>query len=149
MINIEAIFDIPCANNPVIPNKIIMIPMIQNWNPKRNDNASIWNMNNKPNMIARIPTMTLNAENPPNIDAIPKTTKLTPIMMDTNPELRIGKIKKINPKTMDSNPDDLLASMFFPPFCYVHSLVKLLIIQKQQLCFHKYNLFLTIINFWL
>lgn len=107
------------------------------------------NMNSKPNMIARIPIIILSAENSVRIDAIPKNSKLTPIMMDTNPELRIGKIKKINPKTMDSNPDDLLASMFFPPFCYVHFLVKLLIIQKQQLCFHKYNLFLTIINFCL
>ena len=43
--------------------------------------------------------MILTAEKLINIDAIPKTTKLTPIMMDTNPGLRIGKIIKINPKT--------------------------------------------------
>ena len=63
------------------------------------------NMNNKPNMMARIPTMTLGAENPPIIDAIPKKSKLTPIIMDTNSELRIGKIIKINPKIIDNIPD--------------------------------------------
>lgn len=78
-------------------------------------------MNNKPNMMARIPTMTLGAENPPNIDAIPKNSKLTPIMIDTNSELKIGKIIKINPKIIDNIPDVLLASIFFPPnFCYAH-----------------------------
>lgn len=67
-------------------------------------------------MIARIPTITLNAENPDNKDAIPKNTKLTPISMETNPVLIIGKIIKINPKIMDSIPVILLDSMFFPPF---------------------------------
>ena len=73
------------------------------------------NMNNKPNMIARIPIITLNAENSVNIDAIPKNTKLIPIMMDTNPELKTGQIIKINPKIMDNIPATLLDSMFFPP----------------------------------
>jgi len=73
------------------------------------------NMNSRPNMIARIPTIMLKAENSVSIDAIPKNSKLTPIMTDTNPELRIGKIMKINPKIMDSIPDTLLGSMFFPP----------------------------------
>ena len=50
------------------------------------------NMNNKPNMIARIPTITLNAENSVSIEAIPKNTKLIPIKMDTSPELTIGNI---------------------------------------------------------
>ena len=71
------------------------------------------NMNSKPKMIARIPTIMLKAENSVSIDAIPKNSKLTPIMTDTNPELRIGKIMKINPKIMDSIPDTLLGSMFF------------------------------------
>ncbi len=73
------------------------------------------NMNNKPNMMARIPIIILNAENPARIDAIPRNSKLTPIRMDTNPELKIGKIIKINPKIIDSIPDALLASIFFPP----------------------------------
>ncbi len=73
-------------------------------------------MNNSPNIIARIPTMILNAENPDNITAIPKNTKLTPIRIDTNPVLKIGKIIKINPKIMDNIPADLLASIFFPPY---------------------------------
>ena len=60
------------------------------------------NINNNPNMIARIPTITLNAENPDNKDAIPKNTKLTPISMETNPVLITGKIIKINPKIMDN-----------------------------------------------
>lgn len=70
------------------------------------------NINNNPNMMARIPTITLNAENPDNKDAIPKNTKLTPISIETNPVLIIGKIIKINPKIIDINPDDLLASIF-------------------------------------
>ena len=73
------------------------------------------NMNSKPNMIARIPIIILSAENSVRIDAIPKNSKLTPIMIDTNPELTKGKIMKINPKIMDNIPDTLLGSMFFPP----------------------------------
>lgn len=72
------------------------------------------NMNNKPNMMARIPIMIFNAENSVSIAAIPKNTKLTPIMMDTTLELKIGKIIKINPKIIDNIPDVLLASIFFP-----------------------------------
>ena len=60
--------------------------------------------------------MILNAENPDRIAAIPKNTKLTPIRIDTNPVLKIGKIIKINPKIMDNIPADLLASIFFPPY---------------------------------
>ena len=56
-------------------------------------------------MIDRIPTMMLNAENPASIATIPKNTKLTPIMMDTTPELNIGQIIKINPKITDKIPD--------------------------------------------
>ena len=83
------------------------------------------NINNNPNMIARIPTITLNAENPDNKDAIPKNTKLTPISMDTNPVLIIGKIIKINPKIMDNIPAILFCSMFFPPNnCFAHFQVK-------------------------
>ena len=52
------------------------------------------NMNNRPNIMARIPIITLNAENPASIDAIPRNSKLTPIRIDTNPELKIGKIIK-------------------------------------------------------
>lgn len=79
------------------------------------------NINNNPNMIARIPTITLNAENPDNKDAIPKNTKLTPISMETNPVLIIGKIIKINPKIMDNIPAILFCSMFFPPKnCFAH-----------------------------
>ncbi len=77
------------------------------------------NMNSRPKMIARIPTIMLKAENSVSIDAIPKNSKLTPIMTDTNPELRIGKIIKINPKMMDSIPDTLLGSMFFSSKCVV------------------------------
>jgi len=71
------------------------------------------NTNNSPNIIARIPTIILNAENPDSIAAIPKNTKLTPIRTDINPVLKIGKIIKINPKIIDNIPADLLASMFF------------------------------------
>ena len=81
--------------------------------------------------MARIPIIILNAENSDNIEIIPKNTKLTPIMMDVTPELKIGKIIKINPKIMDKIPDTLLDSIFFPPkFCFVHFQVKSLIIQK-------------------
>ena len=78
------------------------------------------NMNSKPNMIARIPIIILGADNSVSIDAIPKNSKLTPIMMDTNPELTKGKIMKINPKIMDNIPDTLLGSMFFPPKFLYH-----------------------------
>ncbi len=63
------------------------------------------NMNSKPNMIDRIPIMMLGAENPASIAAIPKNTKLIPIMIDTTPELKIGQIIKINPKIIDNIPD--------------------------------------------
>lgn len=65
------------------------------------------NMNSKPNMMARIPIIIFNAENSVSIDAIPKNNKLIPIKMDTNPELKIGKIIKINPKIIDNIPDVL------------------------------------------
>lgn len=78
------------------------------------------NMNSKPNMIARIPIIILSADNSVSIDAIPKKSKLTPIMIDTNPELTKGKIMKINPKIMDNIPDTLLGSMFFPPKFLYH-----------------------------
>ena len=81
------------------------------------------NMNSKPNIIARIPTIMLKAENSVSIDAIPKNSKLTPIMTDTNPELKIGKIMNINPKIMDSIPDVLLGSMFVPPNFFVFTLL--------------------------
>ena len=88
IINIEAIFDTPSPEKiPAIPNRISRIPIIQNCNPKRNDNASMLNMNNKPNMMARTPIITFSAENSVSIDAIPKNNKLTPIRMDTIPEL--------------------------------------------------------------
>ena len=77
------------------------------------DNASILNMNKKPNIIARIPITILNAVNPVNIVAIPKNNKLTPIMMDTVAELTIGKIIKINPKIIDNIPDICFGSIFF------------------------------------
>ena len=73
------------------------------------------NVNSNPNIMARIPIMILLAVNPASINVIPKKNKLTPIMMDTTPELKIGKIIKINPKIIDNIPDILFASMFFPP----------------------------------
>ena len=79
------------------------------------DNASMLNVNSNPKMIARIPIIILNAVNPANINAIPKNNKLIPIMMDTTPELKIGKIIKINPKIIDNIPDILCGSIFFPP----------------------------------
>ena len=100
------------------------------------------NMNNKPNMMARIPTIIFSAENSPIIDIIPNNTKLTPIMMDTRLELKIGKIIKIIPKIIDNNPYDLLASIFFPPnfFVMLTSQVKNMNFKKQ----HTYYLFYTI-----
>ena len=62
--------------------------------------------------MAKIPIMMLNAENSVNIDAIPKNSKLTPIITDVTPELIIGKIIKINPKIMDNIPDILCDSIF-------------------------------------
>ena len=79
------------------------------------DNASMLNVNSNPKMIARIPIIILNAVNPANINAIPKNNKLIPIIIDTTPELKIGKIIKINPKIIDNIPDILFGSMFFPP----------------------------------
>ena len=82
------------------------------------------NVNSNPNIMARIPIMILLAVNPASINVIPKKNKLTPIMMDTTPELKIGKIIKINPKIMDNIPDILImdnipdilfGSIFFPP----------------------------------
>ena len=73
------------------------------------------NVNSNPNIMARIPIMILLAVNPASINVIPKKNKLTPIMMDTTPELKIGKIIKINPKIMDNIPDILFGSIFFPP----------------------------------
>lgn len=65
--------------------------------------------------------MTFPGVKPISIAEIPKNTKLTPIRMDTNPELIIGQIIKINPKIMDNIPDALLASIFFSSkFCYAH-----------------------------
>lgn len=72
-------------------------------------------MNSNPNMIARIPIIILMALNPVNITAIPKNIKLIPIMMDTTPELKNGKIIKINPKITDNIPDILFGSIVFPP----------------------------------
>ena len=66
-------------------------------------------------MMAKIPITILLAVNPANINAIPKNSKLTPIIMETTPELKIGKIIKINPKIIDNIPDILFGSMFFPP----------------------------------
>lgn len=66
-------------------------------------------------MMAKIPITILLAVNPANTNAIPKNSKLTPIIMETTPELKIGKIIKINPKIIDNIPDILFGSMFFPP----------------------------------
>ena len=71
------------------------------------------NVNSNPNIMARIPIMILLAVNPASINVIPKKNKLTPIMMDTTPELKIGKIIKINPKIMDNIPDILFGIHFF------------------------------------
>ena len=107
-------------------------------------------MNNRPNSMARIPTMIFNAENSVSIDAIPKNSKLTPIMMDTNPELKIGKIIKIKPKIMDSIPDDLLASMFFPPnFCYAHFAASIFKKIQKAICFLHFNYFLHYLIFFI
>ena len=72
-------------------------------------------------MIAKIPIMIFNGENPIAMAAIPKNTKLNPIRMDTVPALMTGKIIKINPNIIDNIPAPLLASIFFPPkICLVH-----------------------------
>ena len=64
-------------------------------------------------MIAKIPIIILLAVNPANSTAIPKNIKLIPIMMDTTPELKNGKIIKINPKITDNIPDILFGSIVF------------------------------------
>jgi len=108
-----------------------------------NDNASMLNMNSSPNIIARIPIMILLAVNPANTNAIPKNNKLIPIIMDTTPELKIGKIININPKIMDNIPDILFASLFFPPnFVMFTFPVKNIKIQKSSMLFHVTNYFL-------
>lgn len=56
-------------------------------------------------MIARIPIMILNAENPPSMNDIPKNIKLTPIRTESVTELIVGNIIKINPKSTDNIPD--------------------------------------------
>ncbi len=63
------------------------------------------NMNTNPTRMARIPTIILAAKKSNSIEAIPKNTKLNPIMMDKKAVLKIGQIIKINPKIIDSNPD--------------------------------------------
>ena len=50
-----------------------------------------------------------------NVNSNPNIMARIPIMMDTTPELKIGKIIKINPKIMDNIPDILFGSIFFPP----------------------------------
>lgn len=56
-------------------------------------------------MIARIPIMILNAENPPSMNDIPKNIKLTPIRTESVTELMVGNIIKINPTSTDNIPD--------------------------------------------
>lgn len=56
-------------------------------------------------MMARIPMMILNAENPPSMNDIPKNIKLTPIRTESVTELMVGNIIKINPKSTDNIPD--------------------------------------------
>ena len=70
-----------------------------------NDNAVMLNTNTSPTRMARIPTIILTAENPDIIKAIPKNTKLNPIITDRNAVLKIGQIIKINPKIIDNIPD--------------------------------------------
>ena len=60
-----------------------------------NDNAVMLNTNTSPTIMARIPIIILTAENPDNINAIPKNTKLNPIRTDKNAVLKIGQIIKI------------------------------------------------------
>ena len=79
------------------------------------------NVNAAPTMIARIPIMMLNAENPLSINAIPKNTKLNPIRTVNAIELNIGQIMKINPKITATIPAAWFCSIFFPPkICFVH-----------------------------
>ena len=95
------------------------------------------NANINPNIIARIPTIILKAENPDIINAIPKTTKLAPIRIDNAAELKIGKIIKNNPKIMDNIPDILFGSMFFSSINLLNSLFKVKNIKIQKaICFH-------------
>ena len=81
-----------------------------------NDNAEMLNTNTSPTIMVRIPIIILTAENPDIINAIPKNTKLNPIIMDNAAVLKTGKIIKINPKSIDNIPDILFGSIFFPPF---------------------------------
>lgn len=115
-----------------------------------NDNASMLNMNSSPNIIARIPIMILLAVNPANTNAIPKNNKLIPIIMDTTPELKIGKIIKINPKIMDNIPDILFASMFFPPnfVIFTFSSEKYKNSKKQYAFFMLLIIFFRLFNFY-
>lgn len=78
-----------------------------------NDNAVMLPTNTIPKMIARIPIMMLNAENPDRINTIPKNIKLNPIKMDNVAVLKIGQIRKINPNIIDNIPDILFDSIFF------------------------------------
>ena len=81
-----------------------------------NDNAEMLNTNTSPTIMARIPIIILTAENPDIINAIPKNTKLNPIIMDNAAVLKTGKIIKSNPNIIDIIPDILFGSIFFPPF---------------------------------
>ena len=112
--NTEAIFDI-CESEiiPIIPAKIIIIPMMQNCNPKRNDNAAMLDANINPTIMAIIPTTIFIPLNPASINAIPKKIRLIPMKIETNAVLKIGQIIKINPKIMDNIPDILVGSIFF------------------------------------
>ncbi len=92
-------------NIPTIPISTSKIPIIYNCNPKMNDNASILNMNNKPNIIAKTPKIAFTAVNSVSIDIIPKNSKLTPIRMDTIPEVIKGQTIKNNPKIIANIPD--------------------------------------------
>ena len=64
------------------------------------------NINNIPNIIAMIPIIKLTiekgviifqTESAFTIDAIPKNSKLKPMITETKPALNIGKIMKIKP----------------------------------------------------
>ena len=70
-----------------------------------NDNAAMLNMNTSPIRMARIPMIIFAAENSDSIKAIPKNTKLNPIIIDKNAVLKIGQIIKISPKIIDNIPD--------------------------------------------
>jgi len=78
-----------------------------------NDNAEMLNTNTSPTIMVRIPIIILTAENPDIINAIPKNTKLNPIIMDNAAVLKTGKIIKSNPNIIDIIPDILFGSIFF------------------------------------